>query len=283
MSNKPDAQSDDIRATWGRDGFIVVPAAVDADTVHSAAAELWAYLEMDPADPATWYDADIRRRSGIDERGMVPLYHAPAVWRVRESERIFQAFSELLDETDLVVSFDRSNMNPPATDDWTYDGFIHWDIDITRDPVPFELQGLVALSDCPAGTGGFRCAPGFHHRLAAWLRDEGRGFSGRFPDTTGMDIVPVPLRAGDLLVWRGELPHGNSANLGRAPRLAQYLTFKSAASLSATEIETRRRSYLDGRPPISATMGKPFPEPVKPNLARVPLSRNGFKILGFAP
>jgi ectoine hydroxylase-related dioxygenase (phytanoyl-CoA dioxygenase family) len=35
--------------------------------------------------------------------------------------------------------------------------------------------------------------------------------------------VTVPAGAGDLVIWRHEIPHGASANRSNRPRLAQYV------------------------------------------------------------
>ena len=34
----------------------------------------------------------------------------------------------------------------------------------------------------------------------------------------------MPASAGDLVIWRQEIPHGASANTSDRPRLAQYVT-----------------------------------------------------------
>ncbi len=204
------------------------------------------------------------------------------MWSIRENRTLHSIFAELLGTADLAVSFDRLNMNPPATEDWKYDGFIHWDIDVTEKPIPFQIQGLVTLTDSPAGTGGFQCARGFHHRLSDWLSGPGQGFSGRFPDTANMTIEAVPLNAGDVLIWRGELPHGNTRNTGLLPRLAQYLTFIPSCSLSAADIESRRKSFLYGASPCSSTMGKAFPKTAKQVAHEITLSDHGKRLLGFS-
>ena len=38
------------------------------------------------------------------------------------------------------------------------------------------------------------------------------------------EAVTVPAGAGDLVIWRQEIPHGASANTSDRPRLAQYVT-----------------------------------------------------------
>ena len=42
-------------------------------------------------------------------------------------------------------------------------------------------------------------------------------------DLTLDGAPPVRLRAGDLVIWRHEIPHGASANRSDQPRLAHYV------------------------------------------------------------
>src|SRR5689334_2195040 len=43
-------------------------------------------------------------------------------------------------------------------------------------------------------------------------------------------LLVVDAKAGDLIVWRRELAHGNGFNQSNLPRLAQYVTFFPARS-----------------------------------------------------
>jgi len=41
--------------------------------------------------------------------------------------------------------------------------------------------------------------------------------------------VPIAAGAGDLVIWRQDLPHGASPNRAMRPRMAQYVNFYSPA------------------------------------------------------
>jgi ectoine hydroxylase-related dioxygenase (phytanoyl-CoA dioxygenase family) len=62
--------------------------------------------------------------------------------------------------------------------------------------------------------------PGFQHRIAAWLDALG-GADPRQVDLSDQTIT-VPANAGDLVIWRYDLPHGASPNRSDRPRMAQY-------------------------------------------------------------
>jgi hypothetical protein len=64
--------------------------------------------------------------------------------------------------------------------------------------------------------------------------------------------VKVPLAAGDLVVWKTTLLHGNGRNSSRRPRLAQYVTMNPlppAGEQREAERRSRVRSWSTCAPP----------------------------------
>jgi hypothetical protein len=142
--------------------------------------------------------------------------------------------------------------------DWmTKCDWLHWDLspfhfgtsaagfapnlDFSRDEIcasygSRRLQGLVAITDCPESVGGFHCVKGFHgERFFRWRSANIEGYgeledvkSRNFVEVPGEDpmrkeITRVPMRAGSLLVWDSQLPHGNFPNQGKDFRMVQYI------------------------------------------------------------
>ncbi len=278
MSEAPFLSEAQTRS-WTEDGYVLLPQVIPPEQVAATVAAIWGFLGMRPTESADWYDADLRGASGIDQRGMIPMYHHQTLWDCRQSPVIHAVFSELLGRSDLVVSIDRVNMNPPATGDWDYEGFIHWDIDVTDRPVGVQPQGILALSDTPDNAGGFRCVAGFHRVIEDWLDQQPPGYATRFPDTAGMDIRALPMRAGDFLVWHGALPHGNSRNNSDHPRLAQYITMRPASGLDEAARYERLQSFAEGTAPRSF-QGARLPEPRRAMPGDVRLSPLGLRLLG---
>src|SRR5690606_26586450 len=99
---------------------------------------------------------------------------------------------------------------------------MHWDVSLIR-PVPFGTQGMLYLTDNPAEQGAFRLVPGFHRRIDAWLDALPAGAVPGQQDLTALGPVPVPGKAGDLIIWNHLLPHGPSENHGEHPRIVFYL------------------------------------------------------------
>ncbi len=233
---------------------------------------------MDPAQPRTWYDASLRELCGVDQRGMIPWYHHQSLWDCRTHPAVFQAFRDIWSDADLAVSIDRVNFNVPVTAEWVYDGFIHWDIDVSIRPLPLAYQGVLALSDTPLDGGGFQCVPGFHKRIESWLEHYPPGYDSRFPDITGFDIRTVDMQAGDLLIFNSLLPHGNTANCSSMPRLAQYITMQPWARLDHKFRTERLHSFAQNSAPRSfsgALMPAPRLSNVLPQLTAL-----GHKLLG---
>lgn len=232
-----------------RDGYLVVPNAVPPENLEAVVAAIWQFLEMNPDDPSTWYPP--HRRSTI-----VHMHQHPALWQNRQHPRVHQAFADILGTEKLWVSMDRAAMKPPIDPRFPhYDdrGFIHWDLDTSK-PLPERLgvQGVLALTDTTAEMGGFQCIPGFHRILAEWIREQPEDRNPRAPDLNrlpeGYHVTPVPMQAGDLVIWDRLLSHGNGCNQGSRPRLAQYITM-SPATENEEQRQERVACWRDRRAP----------------------------------
>ena len=119
---------------------------------------------------------------------------------------------------------DKGGFNPPVNADWQFSGpFLHWDVSLAP-PVPFGIQGILYLTDTAAEQGAFRCVPGFHRKLNDWLRSLPPEVDTRTQDLESLGASTIAGRAGDLIVWRQELPHGSSPNRAAKPRIVQYIS-----------------------------------------------------------
>jgi len=228
-------------AFFHENGYVVVPDAVPPENLAAVVAAVWEFLEMDPADSSTWYPPD--RRGSI-----VHIHQHPALWANRQHPSVHQAFADVLGTDKLWVSMDRAGMKPPIDARFPHHedrGFIHWDLDTSK-PLPERLgvQGVLALTDTTPEMGGFQCIPGLHRELAAWISEQPEDRNSRSPDLTrlppGFAVTPIPMRAGDLLIWNRLLAHGNGRNTGTRPRLAQYITM-----YPAVDDEAQRQERID--------------------------------------
>jgi hypothetical protein len=270
------------KAFFEANGYLVVPNVVPKENLEAVIAAMWKALGMNPDAPTTWYPTD--RRSSL-----VYLHQHQTLWNNRQSPRLYEAFADVLDTPRLWVSMDRAGMKPPTDPRYPHyndPGFVHWDLD-TAKPLPTTLgvQGVLALTDTTPEMGGFCCIPGFHKNLAAWIADQPSDRDPREPDLSrlpaGMKVTPIPMQAGDLVIWNRTLAHGNGRNEGTRPRLAQYITMFPASDDEQARQE-RIACWRDRRAPSS--WEREIPEPYRdleqdnPPAELTPLGR---KLLGL--
>jgi Phytanoyl-CoA dioxygenase (PhyH) len=232
------------RSALDADGYIVVPTGLPPSILEAVVDDIWRHAGATPDDPATWYQpAVIRPRPG-----MVEMYHYQSMWDVRQHPAVYGIFRGLHRTDELWVSIDRVALKPPVRPDQPdYDqpGFIHWDTDINMYPdIPFRLQGVLALEDTSADMGGFQCVPSVYRDQQRFLDERSKaGPVSRAPDIGDHPVVKVPLAAGDLVIWKTALLHGNGKNSSQRPRLAQYLAMNPLPP-AGEQRETVRRSRI---------------------------------------
>jgi hypothetical protein len=241
-------------AHWQRCGYVVVKAAVPADQVRRTVDFLWEFQECDPHDPATW-DRRERRSHEMKElngSGMVEAYHHQTLWDNRQTQRVFDAFVDIWDREDLWVSIDRANLNTPNRGARRFPGFIHWDADTSLDPLPVNVQGVLALSDTSEESGGFQCIAQLFEHFDDWRRAAPADRNPWRPDVDALPWQPtfIPMHAGDLLIFNSLLAHGIRPNTSADQvRLAQYIAFTPASEGDATLRHERIASWRECKAP----------------------------------
>lgn len=202
-------------ARWDETGILVLRSAITPEQAATAATFIWEAAAATPDDPSSWYGDSV---DGI----MIPRYRHPSLDVARTSPRIHKAFAQLWGRANLWMLIDLVGFNPPVTARRGFRGSpLHWDVSLAR-PIPFATQAVLYLTDTAADQGAFRAVPGFHHRIDGWLDSLGT------TDPRSVDLsaeaITIPGKAGDLVIWRQDLPHGASPNHAKSPRLVQYLT-----------------------------------------------------------
>ena len=218
-------------------GYVVVEQAVERAHVDALLGVLREHAGLDPDDPATW---DFGSFSP-------PVWGHQAQWDVRQCQRVYDAFVWAYDGHEaLLASIDGMGFKPPEKVAPTRAAValpIHWDRD-PGEPEP-NFQGVLYLTDVAPEQGAFCGVPGVFEDLEGYLE--------RHPDPAlddvdleGHEVVPVPGRAGDLVIFDARLPHGNGRNLADAPRVAQYVSYRPAEPGAA---EMTARLYREGTAP----------------------------------
>lgn len=117
---------------------------------------------------------------------------------------------------------------------YVFEDFMMEDNGTKNEGIP-KLQGIIALADTREQDGGFCLVPGFHKYLEEWsklTRDTtyAKNQESKFglvnvpeEDTLHSYLAKVPVRSGDLIVWRSEMPHCNFPNSSEQLRINQYV------------------------------------------------------------
>jgi ectoine hydroxylase-related dioxygenase (phytanoyl-CoA dioxygenase family) len=273
-------------AHWQTYGYVVVHQAVSPEHVARLKNFLWQFQEMDPNDVESWYKPQLRDHAmkELNNSGMVEVYNHQALWDNRQSPRVYDAFVDIWDREDLWVTIDRANLNTPNRSGRAFTGFIHTDVDTTLEPPPINVQGVLSLVDVDGETGGFQCVPELFHHFEAWKAAQPKDRDGFKPDITGYDVYPVPMKAGDLLLFNSLLAHGIRPNTSADKvRMAQYISMTPANPTNETLRNLRVDSWRERRAPE----GFAFPgDPRNWERDRYPtanLTPLGRKLLGLDP
>lgn len=241
MSTKP-LSAEDL-TFWQENGYVVVRQAVPLENIHAAARAVWEFAEMDSDDPETWYPDPPK---GI----MKEIYQHQALWDNRQYPRVHEAFSQIHGTHKLLVSNDRASINPPECPGFEFKGpWLHWDRELDHPGERLGVQGILYLNDTPSNQGAFTCVPGFHLKLWQWLEGLQEGAKPRelVREEFSDHAFPVEGKAGDLVIWNSDLPHGSSPNTGTRPRVAQYITMHPAPQTLTEEWRQEMETWWQQR------------------------------------
>lgn len=269
---------------WQHNGYLVIPQIISQEAVKRSQDFLWEFQEMDPQDPQTWYQAQRRDHAMVElnNSGMVECYNHQILWDNRQNPDVYNAFVDIWDQENLWVTIDRANLNPPNRSGRAFSGFIHWDADTSLDPLPINVQGVLALSDTSEETGGFQCVPELYRQLEEWRKTQPDDRDPYVPDLTGFDVEFIPMKAGDLLIFNSLLAHGIRPNQSNQVRMAQYISMVPAEEGNQAIRDWRINSWKDRIPP----QGFAFPgDPRNWEQTKYPqaeLTDLGEKLLGLA-
>ena len=237
---------------WQTYGFVVVKQAVPAENVDTLKKLLWDFQEMDASDPSTWNAPQLRDHAmkELNNSGMVEIYNHQALWDNRQCPRVYDAFVDIWDDEKLWVTIDRANLNTPNRTGRAFSGFIHTDVDTTLDPLPVNVQGVLSLVDSDEETGGFQCVPELFRTFETWKTRQPDKRDGFNPNVEGFEVYPVPMKAGDLLIFNSLLAHGIRPNTSQNKvRMAQYISMTPADEANRELRERRVQSWKERRAP----------------------------------
>jgi len=217
---------------WKENGYVVIKNAVSREQADKTAAFLWEFEEKDPDDKETWYTqarAEMKMKE-LAGTGMVEVYNNQYLWNNRQTQRVYDIFTDIWGTEKLWVTIDRANLNFPMRPGHEYKGFIHWDYD--PETKPQNVQGVLALADqTDKDMGGFQCIPWLYRNYDTWKLTQPEDRDHFKPDVANLEdkLVKVAMEAGDLLVFNSSQPHGIRPNKSEDQvRIAQYVSMMPA-------------------------------------------------------
>jgi hypothetical protein len=234
----------DVLVALRAGGHVVLRDAVPAERCDAVIDALAGVLGLEFDDPSTW-----ERISPLLD--MVPMWGHQSQWEIRQLPKLYEAWATIWGRQDLWVDINSCRVTPPWSAGRADALPIHFDVD-PHDTTQRWYPGLVALTDAPAGHGGFRCVPSLfrdHDRWPTSWPPPSDPHAARYPATLGADdeIVEVPLNKGDVLIWDSHLAHGTVRNGGTSPRAVFYLQMHPPGT--AADLEERLADVDSGRAP----------------------------------
>jgi hypothetical protein len=263
---------------------VIVRNAVPQENVDRLVKTLWEFQEMDPNDPSTWYKPQLRDHTmkELNNTGMVEIYNHQYLWDNRQHPRVHDAFVDIWDMEELWVAIDRANLNPPNRESRATNGFIHWDVDTSKNPLPIGVQGVLSLQKQDGDVGGFQCIPKLFSDFDEWVKTQPADRNPKSPDLTGLEITNISMDPGDLLIFNSLLAHGIRPNRSEnRVRMAQYISMFPADESNEHEQQVRVSSWRDQESPKRVSMPGDPRGWEKKNSTVAQLTALGEKLLGL--
>jgi len=241
------------------EGYAVLPGIFSTEEADAEYSRAWDFVEtVSPGvkrhNERSWMKPD----SGLDpwpcsQRDMMQLHQAGWVFsdlRERFAERVFE---KMYGTRELHSSKDGFTFQRPTSADLKRHPNDHFD---QGSNCGLQcVQGSVALTDQEEGDGCFLCWPR-SHQLHGEIIERRGGKQSDFLILSGdekkllrsRDIRPVrvPVRRGDVILWRSDLCHCGAPPVGACDRFRAvvYVCCLPASLTPEAVYEAKRRAYL---------------------------------------
>ena len=204
------------RDSLTRDGYAVLSGLVPDRLLKAARDVICSFVGADLERPETWYRHEPLVWS------VVPVHHAQAFWDIRQWPALHDIFAKIWETEKLWVTMDRGIFKVPESEGHpghVDESVLHWDLEL-RTASATTYQAMLFLTDTARGEGSFECVPSIFRNLDRYLHEHPGPVVDSPVHVAGHGVVEVPVRAGDLVIWDGRLPHQGGRNRGVRPRVS---------------------------------------------------------------
>lgn len=220
LEDVPDTLSQEDLEFWEENGHVIIKNAISREDCQQTQSAILEFLNASIDEPDSWY-----KNHEAKEGLMVLFTKHSTLEKNRQSPKILKAYQQLYKTDKIYQVIDKVSFNPPENGSYKFMGsLLHWDVSL-QIPIPFELQGLLYLTDVKQDSGAFHCVSGFHHKIENWISNLPEDSSPREVAIKELKPVPVLGNAGDFIIWHQALPHCATPNTSKLPRIVQYLTY----------------------------------------------------------
>lgn len=216
----------DTRAAWERDGFFVAPSVFSPEEIERIREH---FMEWNASDRKEDFDK-------VDPTGQDPLAQFPRIIHPHRRDQLSLDF--LLDERLERIMTEFLGEAPYGAQTMFYfkpptarGQALHQDQTYLRAKPGCCLAAWLAVDDCDDENGCLCVVPGSHELplLCAIPANLDESFTNEtVPVPEGYEVVPVHLKAGDVLFFHGCLIHGSGPNKTtdrfRRSLIAHYIT-----------------------------------------------------------
>jgi len=243
-----------------RKGYVVLPEVVSREEADREYDRMWNFVEtvsrgVCRSDSSTW-----QKSSGYDpwpmsQRDMMQLHQAGWVFSDLREVMAERVFEKLYGTRELHTSKDGFTLQRPTEAELGRSPNDHFDQGCKLKGLQC-IQGSVALTDQEYEDGCFLCWPGSHqHHEELVAKRPGGGArkdwvilnenEKQFLNDHGVQPVRVPVRKGDVVLWRSDVAHKGAPPIGKRDnfRGVVYICMLPAVLTPEEVYEQKQQAY----------------------------------------
>lgn len=246
-------------SAWQRYGIVVgksiLSEAQCETTIHAIKNRFNAlsHGQCDLDKPATWASMPTDSQgTPLLTRGFLEIYHDDALAQIRQNVRAYIHHVLIWERANLWTSFDRVGVKLPHHEE-SKALPLHVDQNPNVHPHFKTLQGVLALTDCPAERGTFMgvpCSRNLFAHYAGMAKNSGEyvelDANADVAASLQAHAQPLPLRAGDFVSWDSRTTHGNTENTSDEMRMVLYMSAGPAREDMPDTVAARQDALKTG-------------------------------------